>query len=299
MKDNFDIKPQAKIAVLLAAYNGQDWIQEQVETILHQKNVIVKIFISIDFSNDDTYQICSKLERENESIIILPYGNIFGGAAKNFYRLIKDVSFSDFDYVSLSDQDDVWHYDKLFLATISLEAENARGYSSNVTAFWEDGREKLVKKSYKQKRFDYYFESSGPGCTFVLENKSAILLKKFITNNWININCIDSHDWLIYAFFRSRNISWYIDSRSLMRYRQHDSNQVGLNSGFFAYIKRLKMIKNGWYKTEVTNISNIINTDRHVDFNLRKTFLIKHFYHLRRNNRDAFILLFVILLGIF
>ena len=72
MKDNFDIKPQAKIAVLLAAYNGQDWIQEQVETILHQKNVIVKIFISIDFSNDDTYQICSKLERENESIIILP-----------------------------------------------------------------------------------------------------------------------------------------------------------------------------------------------------------------------------------
>ena len=84
-----------------------------------------------------------------------------------------------------------------------------------------------------------------------------------------------------------------------MRYRQHDSNQVGLNSGFFAYIKRLKMIKNGWYKTEVTNISNIINTDRHVDFNLRKTFLIKHFYHLRRNNRDAFILLFVILLGIF
>ncbi|MBT4731126.1 glycosyltransferase [Candidatus Woesearchaeota archaeon] len=299
MKDNFDIKPQAKIAVLLAAYNGQDWIQEQVETILHQKNVIVKIFISIDFSNDDTYQICSKLERENESIIILPYGNIFGGAAKNFYRLIKDVSFSDFDYVSLSDQDDVWHYDKLFLATISLEAENARGYSSNVTAFWEDGREKLVKKSYKQKRFDYYFESSGPGCTFVLENKSAILLKKFITNNWININCIDSHDWLIYAFFRSRNISWYIDSRSLMRYRQHDSNQVGLNSGFFAYIKRLKMIKNGWYKTEVINISNIINTDRHVDFNLRKTFLIKHFYHLRRNNRDAFILLFVILLGIF
>jgi len=299
MKDNFDIKPQAKIAVLLAAYNGQDWIQEQVETILHQKNVIVKIFISIDFSNDDTYQICSKLERENESIIILPYGNIFGGAAKNFYRLIKDVSFSDFDYVSLSDQDDVWHYDKLFLATISLEAENARGYSSNVTAFWEDGRERLVKKSFPQKKFDYYFEAAGPGCTYVFKQQAIQKLKKFITNNWININCIDSHDWLIYAFFRSRNISWYIDSRSLMRYRQHDSNQVGLNSGFFAYIKRLKMIKNGWYKTEVINISNIINTDRHVDFNLRKTFLIKHFYHLRRNNRDAFILLFVILLGIF
>ena len=298
MKGDIDIKPRAKIAVLLAAYNGQDWIQEQVESILHQKNVVVTIFISIDLSNDDTYKICSKLEKESESIIILPYGNIFGGAAKNFYRLIKDVGFSDFDYVSLSDQDDVWHYNKLFLATISLEAENARGYSSNVTAFWEDGREELVNKSYAQKRFDYYFESSGPGCTFVLENKSAILLKKFIIDNWMNINCIDSHDWLIYAFFRSRSISWHIDSRPLMRYRQHDSNQVGLNSGFFAYIKRLKMIKNGWYRSEVRKISEMVNTNDDA-FNLGKWFLIKNFIQLRRHNRDAFILLFMVLFGIF
>ena len=244
MKDNFDIKPQAKIAVLLAAYNGQDWIQEQVETILHQKNVIVKIFISIDFSNDDTYQICSKLERENESIIILPYGNIFGGAAKNFYRLIKDVSFSDFDYVSLSDQDDVWHYDKLFLATISLEAENARGYSSNVTAFWEDGRERLVKKSFPQKKFDYYFEAAGPGCTYVFKQQAIQKFKKFLIKNWTKVNLVELHDWMIYAYFRSQGMRWKIDDKPLMRYRQHDHNQVGLNSGLKAYLIRFKYAKN-------------------------------------------------------
>ena len=286
------------IAVLLAAYNGMEWIEEQVASISSQKNTSIEIFISVDLSNDKTYEWCQDLAINNSYIKVLPYGERFGGAAKNFYRLIRDVDFSYFDYIALSDQDDIWDSDKLHHAISVIEKDNLDGYSGNVTAFWSDGQERLVKKSFPQKRFDYFFEAAGPGCTYVLKQKSAQKFKKFLTKNWEVNNCIDSHDWLIYAFFRSRKMSWRIDSISLMLYRQHESNQVGLNFGFLAYLKRIKLIRNGWYRSEVRKISEAVDIGDD-EFNLDVWFLIKNFRQLRRQNRDAFILFLMILFGIF
>jgi rhamnosyltransferase len=229
----------------------------------------------------------------------LSYGEHFGGAAKNFYRLIRDVDFSNFDYVSLADQDDIWLPNKLSHAVNIMQNNSVVAYSSDVLAFWANGREKLVKKSFPQKRLDYYFESSGPGCTYVLNCDSAMLLKVFINNNWEDVNYIGLHDWLMYAFCRSRDMPWYIDSKVLMLYRQHESNQLGLNFGFKAYLKRIKMIKSGWYRTEVRKISELTSNDDCNEFNLDTWFLVKNFYQLRRKNRDVFLLLLMILIGLF
>ncbi len=48
------MKGSFKIAVLLAAYNGMEWIEEQIASILSQKGVSIKIFISVDLSSDRT-----------------------------------------------------------------------------------------------------------------------------------------------------------------------------------------------------------------------------------------------------
>jgi rhamnosyltransferase len=286
------------VAVLLAAYNGMEWIEEQVSSILSQKSISIEIFISVDLSNDKTHEWCQGLAEKNSHVKILPYGEKFGGAAKNFFRLIRDVDFSCFDYVALSDQDDIWDGSKLHHAIRTIEQDSLDGYSSDVIAFWSNGREKLVKKSFPQKKFDYFFEAAGPGCTYVLKQQPTQKFKKFLIKNWENINCIESHDWLIYAFFRSRGMSWCIDSEPLMLYRQHESNQVGSNFGFLAYLKRIKMVKSGWYRSEVRKISEIISINDDA-FNLDIWFLIKNFYQLRRQNRDTFILLLMILLGFF
>ena len=283
--------------VLLSAYNGMEWIEQQIVSILSQKGVFIKIFISIDLSSDRTYEWCQDLARKDVRVEVLTYGERFGGAAKNFFRLIRDVDFSRFDYISLSDQDDIWDSDKLHHAIRTIEQDDLDGYSSNVIAFWNNGKEELVKKSFPQKKFDYFFEAAAPGCTYVLKQQPAQKFKKFLIKNWENVNCIESHDWLIYAFFRSRDMSWCIDSEPLMMYRQHESNQVGSNFGFLAYLKRIKMIKSGWYRSEVRKISKVISTDD--VFNLDVWFLMKNFYQLRRQNRDAFILLIMIFLGIF
>ena len=286
------------VAVLLAAYNGMEWIEEQVSSILSQKSISIEIFISVDLSNDKTHEWCQGLAGKNAHVKVLPYGEKFGGAAKNFFRLIRDVDFSCFDYVALSDQDDIWDGSKLHHAIRTIEQDSLDGYSSDVIAFWSNGREKLVKKSFPQKKFDYFFEAAGPGCTYVLKQQPTQKFKKFLIKNWENINCIESHDWLIYAFFRSRSMSWCIDSEPLMLYRQHESNQVGSNFGFLAYLKRIKMVKSGWYRSEVRKISEIISINDDA-FNLDIWFLIKNFYQLRRQNRDTFILLLMILLGFF
>ena len=99
--------PLPSIAILLSAYNGAEWIEEQIDTILKQHDVSIQLFISVDLSTDNTYDLCKELEQKKTNITILEYGERFGGAAKNFFRLIRDVNILGFDYVALADQDDI------------------------------------------------------------------------------------------------------------------------------------------------------------------------------------------------
>jgi len=301
MTANHKKKYKFNIAVLLAAYNGIEWIEEQINSISAQKdiNINIHIFISVDISKDGTLELCKKFEEENNFLTVLSYGDYFGGAAKNFYRLIRDVDFRDFDYVSFSDQDDIWLPNKLSQGISIFQNNDFEAYSSDVVAFWKDGRKKLVKKSYSQKKFDYYFESPGPGCTYILRKNATELLKIFIIKNWNQVKYIESHDWFIYAFFRSRNMPWFIDNKALMLYRQHNSNQIGSNFGFLAYSKRFKMIKNGWYRSEVSKILNVVSLKNNISFNLDRWFLIRNFNQLRRQRKGVFILLLMIILRVF
>jgi len=146
-----------KIAVLLAAYNGVKWLPAQVESILQQKNVDVNIFISVDSSSDATEAWVSELALNNTQVKVLPHGEHFGGAGRNFYRLIRDVDFSEFDYIALADQDDIWLADKLSAAHERISESCASGYSSNVTAFWSDGRKVLLDKAQRQRKYDFLF----------------------------------------------------------------------------------------------------------------------------------------------
>lgn len=230
-----------RIAVLMAAYNGEEYLLKQVESILNQQGVEVDVFISVDRSTDSTSQICQRLVAIHENIHLLSLGLRFGCAAKNFYRLLRDVNFESYDYVSFADQDDIWLEDKLTTAISKIEEHNVDAYSSNVTAFWEDGRELLIEKSQPQREFDYLFEAAGPGCTYVFKKHLAQKIKAFLLQNPKSDNFI-LHDWLCYAFARINGYNWFIDSQSKMRYRQHQLNQVGVNNSLTSLWHRAKYV---------------------------------------------------------
>ncbi len=125
----------------MATYNGECWIEEQLKSIIGQRGVDLSIFISDDLSTDNTLNICEEFKALHPSIInILPSTDKFGGAGKNFYRLIKDVDFESYDYICFSDQDDIWYKGKIKNAIDCLALNNADCYSSNVIAYYPSGK---------------------------------------------------------------------------------------------------------------------------------------------------------------
>lgn len=247
-----------KVAVLLAAYNGMQWIEEQLASILAQSMVNVSIFISIDPSVDGTEEWCTRYAAQRDNLIVLPPAGNFGGASRNFFRLFRDVDFSEYDYIAFADQDDVWHQDKLARATQVLANDRFDAYSSNVTAFWPNGKTHLLDKAQPQVAWDYLFEAAGPGCTYVISSRLAEQLKASILLHWSKLQQVSLHDWYCYAFARSHGFAWFIDPVPSMQYRQHEQNQVGANTGLNPLIARYKTVHDGWWFSQVCLITHLV-----------------------------------------
>ena len=289
-----------RIAVLMAAYNGKFWLTEQVKSILNQEDVEVTLYISVDQSSDGTESLIDSLASSEQRIQVLPHGLHFGGAGPNFYRLIKNVDFSTYDFIAFADQDDIWNIDKLKRAASVIREKSVDGYSSNVTAFWPNGKTHLINKAQPQTKWDFLFEAAGPGCTYVLTKPLALHLQKYINEEWQQVQKVNLHDWLIYAFARANNYLWEIDSYSSLLYRQHTDNQVGANVGSSALFSRFKKITNGWWLGQVIHIANLLSLQDQPfikSWSNRTRFgylsLSLHFWECRRRLRDKCFFLFL------
>lgn len=225
-----------------------------------QKGVQFTLFISVDASDDGTEVWVDTCAEVDSRIVVLPHGQSFGGAAENFFRLLREIDFSYYDYVSLADQDDIWLPDKLLRAHNELSRTNAHGYSSNVTAFWPDGRQTLIKKSQPQVRWDFLFESAGAGCTYVMKTELAYAIKKTLNKHSCAMQHVGGgqHDWFIYAFARANHYVWIIDNFSGMLYRQHQNNSVGVNLGWKAFLYRTQVVLSGWGLKQSVIIANLV-----------------------------------------
>lgn len=252
-------KSSNKVAILLATYNGLNWLKYQLDSLLSQINVDLTIFISDDCSSDGTFEYLNKLALKDSRIILLPSKERLGSAGKNFYRLITDVNILDFDYVAFSDQDDIWNLDKLSTHIQLIKQLNVEAISSNVLAFSHPEYTKLIVKSQPQKKYDFLFESAGPGCTFMMTPWLVNEVKHQLLSNKVAQE-VTMHDWLTYAICRAHNKRWLIHTTPSMLYRQHQNNVIGANTGFKAAWSRLKKINSGWYRHEVSLISKVVTS---------------------------------------
>ncbi len=271
-----------------------------MSSILAQSGVDVTVYISIDTSIDGTEAWCATLAANISNVIVLPSVGRFGGASRNFFRLIRDVDFGGFDFVAFADQDDIWYTDKLQRAVSQLERQQADAYSSNVTAFWLDGKTQLLDKAQPQVAWDFLFEAAGPGCTYVLSRRLVDPLKALMLSNWKALQDVSLHDWFFYAYARSHGYRWYIDPVPSMNYRQHERNQVGANTGLRSFIARYKTIHNGWWFGQVQLIALLLgqNVDPFVTrwFSLSRLQLFRlslNAWNCRRRIRDKILFLFV------
>ena len=292
-----------KIAVCLAAFNGKHHIAEQLKSILNQIDVEVTIYVSVDFSSDNTTVLVESFCKNDVRVFLLNDGERYGSAAKNFFSLLRGGQFDAFDYVALSDQDDIWQEYKLSHAVQKIQQNKVDAYSSNVTAFWPNGKQKLINKSQTQQQFDYMFESAGPGCTFVITKRVALELQQFLIANQDKCQQVALHDWFIYAFARSKGFKWFIDRESHMLYRQHADNVVGANVGLKAKLVRWEKLREGWLIKQALLIADILGYANTWPVNKLKRYslldrlvLIVNIRKLRRRLRDRVALALFLLL---
>jgi len=252
-----------KYCVILAAFNGVRFLHEQIDSILQQQGVEVRLVISVDRSTDGTEVLAKSIAQKDARVSILPFCNTFGGAAPNFFHLLRCIEIQDFDYVSFADQDDIWLSHKLLRAHEVLEKTGADGYSGDVIAFWPNGRKLLIQKSQKQQKWDFLFESPGPGCTFVLTRHLALECQSKVRVSFTELASVAFHDWFIYALARAGNHRWVIDPQPHMLYRQHSGNQIGANSGLRSWLLRVARISSGWGFTQACLIARLAGLESH------------------------------------
>jgi len=296
-----------KIIVLLAAFNGEKYIKEQILSIVNQSLKPHLIIINLDKSNDRTLEIIDKCILEYPIIKVLSSKKTFGSPASNFFHLLLNTNLTNIDYIALADQDDLWKEDKLDKAIKKLE-DGYDGYSSNVEAFWDDGRNHVLVKNQPQQNFDHLFESAGPGCTFVLTKNLASALQNFLKNNHGEIFQMKQyHDWLIYAFARRNRFEWFIDGYASMKYRQHAFNAFGAHVGFSGFLVRFKKVLMGEGFDQVLRLIKLLKLEK--DPFVRKWYplsrigfirLAFHAPQCRRRLREKIYFIFLcILLAIF
>ncbi|WP_170313325.1 glycosyltransferase family 2 protein [Lacrimispora amygdalina] len=223
------------ITVLLAAWNGEKYLKEQMESLLGQTNQEFTILISDDGSTDRTPEIISEYEnRFPDRIKSLKNIKPSGSARDNFFRLLKAASD---EYLMFCDQDDIWLPDKVevtFTEMKKMEKEWGRDMPLLVhtdLSVADQAGAVLYPSMARYQKIGVYDNRTSH---YLVENNitgNTMMINRSLKNLMVDIpkTCI-MHDWwfgLIASCFGKIS---YID-RPLVLYRQHGSNQVGAKSG--------------------------------------------------------------------
>ena len=98
------------VGVVLATYNGENFLDEQLQSIFNQTLLPDKVVIVDDCSTDGSMRIAEKWAQRHQETIEIHENIKNTGFIRNFER---GISLCDTDFIALCDQDDIWHVDKL------------------------------------------------------------------------------------------------------------------------------------------------------------------------------------------
>jgi rhamnosyltransferase len=249
---------------MMAAYNGEDFIREQIESILNQQNVNLSLLITDDGSKDDTVKICESIS-QTEKRVTVQRNTVNKGAACTFMDMVVEAP-TTFDYYAFSDQDDFWMPNKLERATHLLRNsvdEPALYYSDieNTDAQLHGGRREyaaFAKVPNKLKTLLVYNWASG--CTMVFNAQLLQLLQKVPIYSAPRI-----HDVWVHLVARTCGFVVEDMNNSGIKRRITGKNQVGeRNLGRFE-LKRVESL-----------LRHVYNSSDH-DFTRTATYLLQNY----------------------
>lgn len=248
-----------KVAILLSSYNGEKYIEEQINSILNQTYKNIEIYVRDDESTDNTSKILKKYQ-ENNKIKFISGKNV--GFIQSFMLLLKECNNAN--YYAFCDQDDVWYEDKIERAVMMLENEDNNIpllYASNYD-YYNSNMEFISHSSYKFKKPTFQksiIECIAPGMTMVINKK----LRNIIEQN-VPKQCA-FHDWWIYQVCSAFGKVIY-DNKVTVKYRRHKKNVSEEESGIIKQITKVikrKSFSNVWgkLKKQLIEFNEIYSSD--------------------------------------
>lgn len=227
------------VAVLMSSYNGEKFIEEQIESILNQKNVRVELFIRDDGSTDDTITILQKYKSNKCIHITIGEENV--GPANGFMQLLYHID--GFDYYSFADQDDIWLENKLFMAIEMIKEYKAPALYCSNQIIYKNGKQCGLR--YKEKLnlslITTLFSNPVSGCTMVLNTALASALRQNESRPRRKVLAMRMHDtWVITAAYSIGTVIY--DSNGYILYRVHENNTVGIKNDDMSIVSRLKLV---------------------------------------------------------
>jgi glycosyltransferase involved in cell wall biosynthesis len=201
------------ISILMPIYNGIEFINESVSSVLEQTYDKWELLIGINGhpENSEIYKIAKAFEEKSNKIKVFDFYNIKGKAN----TLNEMINYCQFDYVALLDVDDVWHPQKLETQTTWLGAYDVIG--SN--CIWIGDRPGIVPKIPQYDFSNFNFADLNP-----IINSSVILRKELC--RWIE-NGVEDYD--LWIRLRLKNKKFYNCPQILVKHRIH--NASAFNSG--------------------------------------------------------------------
>lgn len=219
------------ISIAMTTYNGAQFVEAQLRSILEQTRQPDEIIICDDGSRDDTVNIIRHvMETSGTDRIRLVENEENLGYIRNFY---KAISLTKGDYIFLADQDDIWHREKLEKSLAIMERTGAAAICTRSRLIDQDGQEmdgnafivsvllsRLKEELGPVSFFDLVIENVAQGCTYCFTKE---VRAKYLALNSRQL----IHDHQI-MFIASLVGKVYACAEPMIDYRIHGSNSAGL-----------------------------------------------------------------------
>ena len=272
-----------QVAIVMATYNGEKYISEQIDSLLLQTHTDWTLYIHDDNSTDDTIDIVREYASKYQNKIIYIDDDVsYNGAATNFLGTLKIVNTNGFDYFMFCDQDDVWLDNKIELSVDIISAQSNQyplllhtdlkivDKKLNIIS---ESMWKYQKINYMRTDYNYYVMFNNvTGCTAMFNQQAKLLIENY------HVDFIYMHDWWT-AQVVSANGRVISFNEPTILYRQHDNNSLGASeatkSNYFTML--LSKFVRLSFASGITRIKLMNKNVKRVSYIV---FFIEHFKHI-------------------
>ena len=213
-----------RVLVMMATYNGEQHLSEQIDSILAQEDVELTLRVCDDRSTDSTFSILQDYAKANNNLVVSQNDSNVG-VGMNFMQMVYEESARDYDYYAFSDQDDIWLPNKLSDAISHIsDCEKAILYYSDMTNYDDEhawsGLSRYVKVI--QHPDTVFVRNWAPGCTMLFNHSLFELLNRYQPESFPRL-----HDtWVHLVAYTCAEVIHDLD-RSFIRRRITGNNVIG------------------------------------------------------------------------